>query len=221
MHYAKYVWPEAANAALGVDDVEGFPEPWLLAHVPPMGGVALDVGANVGAWSRLLARRFDRVYAMEPNPTLHGELRSIARVEVVPYGAFWRSMDLEYVTYADSAHLSSHFVQRGINTGERTGSVRLPVCRIDTLGFDGAVDFVKVDVEGEEVKALCGANGMIEHDRPKMVIEVHSTVARRGIEWLLRDWDYRTEEVRHPYYATRSEFWECHYWLIAKPSEME
>jgi FkbM family methyltransferase len=220
MHYAKYVWPDIANAELGVDEVEGFPEPWLLAHVPLMGGVALDVGANRGGWSRLLARRFERVYAMEPNPALHGELRSIAGTVVVPLGAWRIAGERDFVTYADGAHTSTHFGDGGINTGAPTGRVRLPVQRIDALDLPGQVDFVKIDVEGAEVEALEGAWRLLEYDRPLLVVEVHTLGAQDRVMQMLGELHYICDVVRRPYYAERDALWWRHFWIVARPAEM-
>ena len=46
----------------------GVSEAWLEQYLPTYGGVAVDVGAEPGGWARDLARRFETVYAVEPNP---------------------------------------------------------------------------------------------------------------------------------------------------------
>ena len=61
MHYAKYVWPDIANAELGVDEVEGFPGAMAVGACAADGQGGFGCGANRGGWSRLLARRFERV----------------------------------------------------------------------------------------------------------------------------------------------------------------
>jgi SAM-dependent methyltransferase len=43
---------------------------FLLAHVPPSCGEALDVGCGTGAFARLLARRADRVFALDLSPQM-------------------------------------------------------------------------------------------------------------------------------------------------------
>ena len=220
MHYAKYVWPDIANAELGVDEVEGFPEPWLLAHVPLMGRVALDVGANRGGWSRLLARRFERVYAMEPNPALHGELRSIAGTVVVPLGAWRIAGERDFVTYADGAHTSTHFGDGGINTGrDGRACARLPVQRIDALDLPGQVDFVKIDVEGAEVEALEGRGGCWSMTVRCWWWRCIRWGARQGYANAGRVAPY-CDVVRRPYYAERDALWWRHFWIVARPAEM-
>jgi hypothetical protein len=46
----------------------GEPELAVLAELMPHGGVAVDVGANVGFFAYALADIADRVFAFEPNP---------------------------------------------------------------------------------------------------------------------------------------------------------
>src|SRR5436309_9152620 len=46
----------------------GEPELAVLAGLVPRGGIAVDVGANVGFFAYALADIVDRVFAFEPNP---------------------------------------------------------------------------------------------------------------------------------------------------------
>src|SRR5215475_5608205 len=46
----------------------GEPELLVLAELVPRGGIAVDVGANVGFFAYALAQVADRVVAFEPNP---------------------------------------------------------------------------------------------------------------------------------------------------------
>ena len=40
-----------------------------LTRLTPLGGIVLDIGANLGYYSTLLARRAARVFAVEPHPS--------------------------------------------------------------------------------------------------------------------------------------------------------
>ena len=50
-------------------------ESWLLHLVPAGGQLALDVGANEGSFTALLADRFQEVHAFDPNPQITPTLR--------------------------------------------------------------------------------------------------------------------------------------------------
>jgi hypothetical protein len=56
---------------------------------------------------------------------------------------------------------------RHASDGERTQTVA-----IDDV-IDGAVRFIKVDVEGAEGRALRGANRLLERSRPTLLVELH------------------------------------------------
>lgn len=200
----------------------GISEAWLEQYLPTYGGVAVDVGANHGGWTRDLARRFETVYAVEPNPALGEELLAIGgNVEVLAVGA-WRVPEwYEFTTYAQDLHLSAFFDHGGINTGEPIGSVRLWCQPIDEMPIEGRVDFIKIDVEGAEGEVLLGAERTIQHDRPRMIIEVHTYLKGLMIEGLLKVWDYAVTAVRHPAYTEVPgdvTLWDDHYWLVCDPN---
>src|SRR5262245_40324040 len=59
---------------------------------------------------------------------------------------------------------------RGVET-EPTAVVALDdFCRDHGIG---RVDFIRMDIEGAELRALQGARGLIERDRPHVLVEIH------------------------------------------------
>ena len=197
------------------------PEPWLAPWTPHAGELFLDVGANVGQWSRLLAATFDKVYAVEPNPQaieqLCSDLPENVHVEKV---AAW-NMDerRSYATFESSAHLSAYFDQQGINTGPRTGEIVLPCRRLDGLDIKGRVTFVKCDTEGAEVHVLQGARDLVSRHRPVILIEVHSQENLRALTAMLSEWRYAFVLLRHPDYEPFSRLWAQHTWLCCWPEK--
>lgn len=196
-------------------------EAWLETYVPVRGGVAVDVGANHGEWTRELARRFETVYAVEPNPALGEELLAIGEnVEVLPVGAWCAPEWYEFTTYGQDVHLSAFFAHGGINTGEPTGSVRIWCQPIDEMPIAGRVDFIKIDVEGAESEVVLGAMTTIQHDRPRLIIEAHTYIKGLLIAQILKMWGYAVEAVRHPAYTEVPNdvtLWDEHYWLVCNP----
>ncbi len=200
----------------------GVSESWLEAYIPERGGVAVDVGANHGEWTRELARRFETVYAVEPNPALCEELLAIGgNVEVLPVGAWNAPEWYDFTTYAQDVHTSAFFNHGGINTGAPTGQVRLWCQPIDEMPIEGRVDFIKIDVEGAEREVALGAERTIQHDRPRMIIEAHTYLKGLMVEQLLRAWGYAVAPVRHPAYTEVPgdvTYWDEHYWLVCDPN---
>ena len=135
---------------------------FLRAHTP-VGGVFVDVGANVGTYAMPLARHVGpsgKVIAIEPHPVTHARL-SFNRVaseftQVVLVAAAAGAADGELMIETDGDNLgASHIV-----SGDRTGdAIKVPSLRLRRiLGDAGAahVDALKIDVEGYEDRVLTG-----------------------------------------------------------------
>jgi len=194
-------------------------EYWLKPWVPPHGCVCIDVGANVGTWTRWLAQNFEQVHAIEPNPEALPELRANRPDNAIVHavGAWHCETTLTFTQFTESVHLSSYFEGEGINTGPRIGTIALPCCPIDALGISGPVDFLKCDTEGSEVECLLGAEHVIRRDSPWLLIEVHSVKNFYTLTQLLIGWNYLFTIIRHPDYEPFSPLWYGHCWLSCQP----
>jgi FkbM family methyltransferase len=135
---------------------------FLRAHTP-VGGVFVDVGANVGTYAMPLARHVGesgKVIAIEPHPVTHARL-SFNRTasgfgQVVLVAAAAGAADGELMIETDGDNLgASHII-----SGERSGNaIKVPSLRLQQiLGDAGAnhVDALKIDVEGYEDRVLTG-----------------------------------------------------------------
>ena len=198
-----------------------FLEWWLTGWVPQGGRVFVDVGANIGEWTRWLATRFVHGHAIEPDPEALVVLRAnlYGNVKVHPVGAWHSVATVRFSRFAASVHTSAYFDEIGINTGPRTASVELPCLPIDALGIEGPVDFLKCDTEGAEIETLRGAARLIDRDRPWLLVEVHSIDNCFALTRMLADWRYLLTLVRHPDYAPYSHLWYSHCWLSCQPAE--
>lgn len=129
----------------------------------PIGGVFVDVGANVGTYAMVLARHVGasgKVIAIEPHPVTHARLAfnraasSFTQVHLVAAAA--GASDGELMIETDGDNLgASHIV-----SGDRPGNaLKVPSLRLQRiLGEAGAdrVDALKIDVEGFEDRVLTG-----------------------------------------------------------------
>ena len=135
-------------------------------------GVALDIGAHVGLWSRVLAAQFDRVMAFEP-VTLHAScfrrnLEHINNVELHEVALGERKGEAE-ITIEEGNSGNAHM-------GE--GGARVQVVTLDGLNL-AAVDFVKIDCEGFEYFVLKGGERTIREQKPLIVVEQKRGHAQR------------------------------------------
>lgn len=131
-------------------------------------GVALDIGGHVGLWSMLMVRDFAEVHAFEPLPQ---------HIECFRQNLVGRdNVDLHMCALGDAPSLmpmvwdadetgSSHIAAKG-----EVATNNVSVSTLDSFQF-GAVDFIKIDVEGFENAVLRGAEETIRRTRPAIVIE--------------------------------------------------
>jgi FkbM family methyltransferase len=192
-------------------------EPWLSDHLPSGGRLALDIGANVGSYTRLLAERFDAVHAFEPGPA-SGELHRCCdgneRVRIIDAAVGARAGELNLKLYAHHTHASAFAddVLDTITRGASTGSMRVPVVASDELGYPLApVDFVKIDTEGYECEVLQGARQTLELNMPALLVEIHAD--RNGV-WcaqFLAELGYTLTRIAHPH----AHVPPGHHWLAA------
>jgi FkbM family methyltransferase len=156
----------------------GEPELAVLAELVPPGGIAVDVGANVGFFAYALAAIADRVLAFEPNPDYASfarwMLRGRAEVhELALSNASGRGT--LYVPLSDQGmllHLAGS-LKRMHSQFANIKTYDVEVYTLDEAGLAG-VRFVKADVEGGEREVLDGARATIARDRPVILLELLS-----------------------------------------------
>jgi FkbM family methyltransferase len=131
-------------------------------------GVAIDVGAHVGFWTRDMAERFERVYAFEPAPDCYECLclNMAEHLNVTVTNAAVGSVT-GLCDMAEDPHpkrqgnTGARFVQPGRST---------TMLRLDDLEFDNC-DLLKIDVEGFEPAVIAGAKGLIRTFQPVIIME--------------------------------------------------
>jgi FkbM family methyltransferase len=135
------------------------------------GGIALDVGANIGNHALFFAPHFDEVWAFEPNPRI-GVLLAL-NATLAPNV---RCFDVGLSDRAGDAMLTVPEGNAGMATlapGAPGRAVPVRLQRLDDLAGLAArrVALVKIDVEGHEAAVLRGARALLARDRPVVVFE--------------------------------------------------
>ena len=137
---------------------------------------ALDVGANVGIFSRDFATKFEDVVAFEPIPTTREclALNVPPNVRIEPFAIADESgvLNMYSTKSCGASFITNHpqvITQEGLRL--KLGRIReVQVRTIDSFEFD-AVDLIKLDIQGAEYPALVGARETIMRHRPVIMVE--------------------------------------------------
>jgi FkbM family methyltransferase len=150
----------AGIARMGVHEL---PISELIWRLSDGDDLALDVGANVGYFAGLLARRTKHVIAFEPNPALH---RFIAG-NIARWGAAGERVSLDVRAASDhdgtaSLNLpqmySTNLGTATLEAAEGIGSNEVRTVRLDDVIAGRQVGLLKIDVEGHELSTFHGAS---------------------------------------------------------------
>ena len=129
-------------------------------------GLALDIGANIGLWSRDLCKEFRHVIAFEPVQQFRDCLQKnvpAKNFEIIPCALGEQDTQIEMiVTEGNTGH--SHVDSTSIGMGN------IQMHRLDYFELQ-RVDYIKVDCEGYELPILTGARETILRNRPIIVVE--------------------------------------------------
>ena len=138
---------------------------------------AIDVGCKVGNFSHELLKDFEKVESFD----MRNKLR-------------WRLLDKERVNFYQVAlgKENGQIDYWGASTGvvmtdkEKT---TVDLRTLDSFNFTD-VDYIKIDVEGDELAVLQGASDTLSRCRPLIVVEQNKVVeeTNKGLEFQALEW---------------------------------
>ncbi len=137
-------------------------------------GVAIDVGANIGLWSRAMCNHFEHVELFEPDQLNRQCLtdnlaHKYHNHTIHPYGLYSESRSATlYGTINSCGNKSIH---PDAGTVETTCELRT----LDEFEYP-SVDFIKIDTQGTELEILLGAVDTIKRCEPIVCVEVTPSV---------------------------------------------
>lgn len=141
--------------------------------------VVLDLGANIGYFTLIMAKQCKYVFSFEPDPINYNilskniELNKVENVELYQYaiGENIGKIDLHLCEFNTGMHriYKSQYCKGGI--------IKVNMTTIDKLISDGIITdnikFIKMDLEGSEFGALRGMKNLLEERKPTVLMEFH------------------------------------------------
>jgi len=119
----------------------------------------IDIGSNVGMWTRELAQKFEQVYCFEPNPNF---------IECFNKNITENNVELFEFGLSNKEHTAS----QEFNSTQITSIPGDVQCRtLDSFNLND-IDFIKIDVDGFEDKVLEGAVNTITRNNPVINVEM-------------------------------------------------
>jgi FkbM family methyltransferase len=158
---------------------------------------AVDVGASYGLYTLAMARAVGaggRVWAFEPTPAVADHLERSVRLNALGNVSVRRAAVSDRQGWLDF-HIGE---QAELNAVASPGSVatatRVAAVTLDQIADEdkwGAIDFLKLDVEGHEREAIDGARRLLASASPLVMLEIKSeSGTNMGALGLLKELGY-------------------------------
>lgn len=143
------------------------------------GGVAFDIGANVGYYARLMARYADHVYAFEPDldnfRILKQNCRQHPNITPLNMAVCDKTGTVDFFKVTRSAMRHS-LIDEG-----NTKKLTVPCTTLDAFIKEHgitSVSLVKIDVEGAEPMVFAGMRGLLAAEHPIVIYEGDDPTAK-------------------------------------------
>lgn len=195
-------WTDAAKGRIAILKRYEPLQPYVLSNLAKAASasVVLDIGANIGAYSVLLASLSSvrEVHAFEPNPQTFGQLEenvalnsNASKISCHRVALSSKSGTTSFGVVSDLSGANS-IIDTSIHEAEsfvRTVDVDTSPLD-DALTVNGETVAIKIDVEGHELQVLRGATQFLRNNSCIVQIEDYSK-GTAGLEQSFLDLDYR------------------------------
>lgn len=194
------------------------------------GSIFIDAGAHIGMWTIPASRFYSQVFAIEPTPKIARKLRKnlslnkIGNVTVIekalsnhvgtakfyrwPDGAMGNALQSEPVNYTED-------YGSGVEDGIVKTTTIDAICNSSNNVLIYPPSVIKLDVEGEEYRAIQGSLRTIHACHPTLLVEIHREENESMIRKLLPEYQWN-RRIRHMEPPGKTEFDQIH--LLGVPS---
>ncbi len=154
-----------------------------IAHVDNW-NFAIDIGANIGLWSKELSGFFDKLVCFEPNPICLDYLKkniNLKNSQIYSCALGLNNEKRDLFIHPSNSGASSFINRIKIGYKEKsqetysefpkeTKKVNVEIKKLDSFNFTN-IDFIKIDVQGFELEVLKGAVQTLDLNNPVLCIE--------------------------------------------------
>ena len=175
---------------------------WVIRRYVKSETIAVDVGANLGFLSLLMADQVGakgHVFVIEPNPQMRIGIEKVfwlngmKNYTILQYGCSDQKQEAFFLIDPKDHSKSSI-------TESPTG-LKVQLMPLDLLleNVDKPISFIKIDVEGHEPEVLAGAKKTLQKHRPAVVFETgtHTEGELSRMEGLLSELSYEVVGILH------------------------
>lgn len=143
----------------------------------PEDSIFIDIGANIGTYSLALAPSFKEVLAFEPHPIvskvleLNKEIKNFNNIHICKYGL--SDMDTETSLYEPMKNAGGSSLEHRSSGASYTVKVKHVSVAINSLKKGNKIAFIKIDVEGHELKVMQGLKEVLLQYKPVVAFEAN------------------------------------------------
>lgn len=136
----------------------------------------VDIGANIGTYSLALATQFKAILAFEPHPVvsrvleLNKTINNFNNISIQPYGL--SNLDNEAKLYEPIKNAGGSSLEHRSSGFSYTVQIKHASAAVRKLK-SSKVSFIKMDVEGHELKVMQGLKELLIQDRPVVAFEAN------------------------------------------------
>jgi FkbM family methyltransferase len=150
-----------------------YEETQLIKKILKSDSIVLDIGANIGYFTLIMAKRAKLVYAFEPEPRNFHILQKNTEINNIKNAKLYNAAVTEAsgtsTLYLCDSNRGMHRIYQ--SDWCREGTTEVKTIRIDDI-IDHA-DFIKIDVEGAELGVLKGMRKILEKRKSIALMEFH------------------------------------------------
>ena len=168
----------------------------ILSKLIKHGTDTIDVGVYRGVYSYELSRLSNHIHAFEANPIIYEYLqnnltRIIKNITLYNYALSDRKgiasfrIPIRRKTIFQSQFEEKYHAGAGTiheaNTFDKFDKFDVKTIKLDDFKFSNQISFIKIDVEGHELKVIDGAKDTIKKHKPNLLVEIQEQHSKKKL----------------------------------------